>query len=142
MKHLRDPHLIAANFSSAIGPARANLLIVTNDTQIAALLRNKIPSAQVLPEDARGLAGLVSASEFIGTYRSKLSVHVNTMRARRGSLVNTDTGDLLEMGNSQAGTLSPYMQDVEDVEFTVNERLRGCKDNIDDLRDVLRTFVL
>jgi hypothetical protein len=144
MKHLKESDLIAANFSQAISAAQANarIVIVTNDTQIGYLLQKKFPKAEVLFEDAQGLAELINAREFIGTYRSKLSVLVNTMRAKRGRLMNTDTGDLLEMGNSQAGMLSPYVQDVEDVEFTVNERLRGCRDNIDDLRDVLRTFVL
>jgi hypothetical protein len=146
MKHLRDVDLIVANFTMAIGkivdPAKERIVVVSNDTKIADRLKKSWPNVEVMAEDARGLAELIGAREFIGTYRSKLATHVSTLRGRKGWLVNTDTGDLMEMGNSQAGILSPYIQDVEDVEFTVNERLRGCADNIDDLRDVLRTFVL
>jgi hypothetical protein len=146
MKHLKDPILIAGNITKAIRSVpesdKAKILLLTNDTQIAKFIRSEFDHVEVLSEDFTGLGRLIGARHFVGTYRSKLSVHVNTLRARPGILVNTDTGDVLQLSNSQAGILSPYIQDVEDVEFTVNERLRGCKDNIDDLRDVLHRFVL
>jgi hypothetical protein len=146
MPHLRKSSLIGANFTSAIhrivNPLNYRIWLVTNATKIAAFIQNKFEHVTVISDDGIGLAKLIAAKVFIGTYRSKLSLHVNSMRARPGWLLNTDNGDLLEMSNSQAGVLSPYVEDVEDIEFTVNERLRGCKDNIDDLRDVLQTFVL
>jgi hypothetical protein len=146
MKHLKDPILIAGNITKAIrqipDSENARILLLTNDTQIVKHIQKAFNQVEVLTEDWAGLARLIGAKHFVGTYRSKLSVHVNTFRARPGILVNTDTGDVLELSNSQAGILSPYLQDVEDVEFTVNERLRGCMDNIDDLRDVLQRFVL
>jgi hypothetical protein len=146
MAHLRDAALIIGNFTRAIqkvvNPARYRIFVVTNDTVIGMGLAKTLPNVEVLQDNMEGLATLVNAQVFIGTYRSKLSAAVNMMRGRAGWLLNTDTGDLMQMSNSQAGLLSPYIQDVEDVEFTVNERLRGCKDNIGDLREVLRNFVL
>jgi hypothetical protein len=146
MAHLRNASLIAGNFTRAIqkvvNPAKFRIVVLTNDTAIAKRLEKELPNVEVLQEDMKGLAELVNADIFIGTYRSKLSTAVNMMRGTAGWLLNSDTGDLIHMSNSQAGLLSPYIQDVEDVEFTVNERLRGCRDNINELREVLRTFVL
>jgi hypothetical protein len=146
MEHLKDGRLIASKFISAVhqiaNPAKYQIVVVTNDTTIAKEIRRNQTTVKVMGEDCAGLARLIEAEKFIGTFRSKLSVHVNAMRAVPGWLLDTDTGKLLKMSNSQAGVLSPYVQDVEDSEFTLNERLRGCTDNIDDLRDVLQTFVL
>jgi hypothetical protein len=146
MAHLRDAGQIVANFSRVlrqlVKPEQYKIYVMSNDTTITSQFRKQFPNVQIVTEDTNGLAALVHCSLFVGTYRSRLSNAVNMMRAVPGFLLNTDTGDLLNMSNSQAGVLSPFIQDVEDVEFTVNERLRGCKDNIQELRKVIDTFVL
>lgn len=140
--HMRDPTLIAGNFSAAVARLTKDMHIpvrvMSNDSRIVELMQDVEP----LSDDINGFAQLVAAKYFIGTYRSRLSNLINTMRGRKGLMLNTDTGNVLGMSNYQAGVLSPYEQNVEEFEFTVNEKLRSCQDNIDDLRDVLHHFVL
>jgi sulfur transfer complex TusBCD TusB component (DsrH family) len=145
MKHLRDANLLAGNFSNVIKTLRKQnmgVYIMTNDTVMARGI-GKISSDFKVSEDSwEAFTGLLQVNAFLGTYRSKLSYAVNMLRGVPGHMLNTDNGDLMEMSNSLAGLLSPYIQDVEDCEMTVNEKLRGCKDNIDDLREILTRFIL
>ena len=137
--HMQDPALITGNFSAAVETLRSvRVCAMSNDPRVV----EKMEQIKVLPNDISGFAQLVRAKYFIGTYRSRMSNLVNMMRGRKGMMLNTDTGHILEMSNYQAGVLSPYEQNVEELEFTVNEKLRGCSDNIEELREVLHHFVL
>jgi hypothetical protein len=147
MKHLKEGKLIAGNFTRALASFKFKKVkvgydVMTNDSVVEGAIKEMSKNVRILASSWKSFVNLVHCDVFVGTYRSKLSTAVNMLRAVRGYLLNTDTGDLMEMSNSQAGLLSPYVQDVEDCEFTVNERLRGCRDNIDDLREILQRFVL
>lgn len=144
MKHLKDAGQIAKNFTNVIKKAdhKGRLIIVTNDQKVTDKLQKKFTKAEFSGDSMDSLCKMVTSSKFIGTYRSKISTIVNMLRGEKSDVLNTDTGDIVDLSNSQAGVLSPYLQDVEDAEFTVNEKLRGCSDNIQDLREVLKTFVL
>lgn len=143
MGHMRNAKLLAANFSKAIesltsGKKNLKVHVMTNDTEILKHMK----SLRQLPNNIEGFAKLVNAEYFLGTYRSKVSTLVNLMRGKKSLLLNTDNGNVLQMSNYQAGILSPFDQNVEEFEFTVNEKLRMCSDNLENLRTILHHFVL
>lgn len=146
MKTLKNVKSIAQNFISFIEQIdpkkKSQILIVSNNNKLLNELQKKLWNAETSTDDITGFTKLVGSKIFIGTYRSKFSQSVNMMRGVPGYLINTNTGDVINMSTSQTGVLQPYFQDVEDAEFTVNEKLRGCSDNIEDLRIVLDNFVL
>lgn len=142
MGHMRNAKRLAANFTSAIesltNGKNLEVHVMTNNTKILKHMK----SVGELPNNIEGFANLVNAEYFLGTYRSKLSTLVNLMRGKKSLLLNTDNGHVLEMSNYQAGILSPFDQNVEEFEFTVNEKLRMCNDNLENLRTILHHFVL
>lgn len=146
MKTLKNAKTIISNFTSflkQIDPEKkCKIVIVSNSDEVLNGLQKKLWNVEKSTDDINGFVKLVGSKIFVGTYRSKFSQSVNMMRGVSGFLVNTNTGDVINMSSSQTGVLQPYFQDVEDAEFTVNEKLRGCTDNIEDLRVVLDNFVL
>lgn len=146
MKTLKDPKSIVKDFTSfltKIDPDKKHkILIVSNNKNVLDGLQKSLWNVEKCTDDINGFTKLVASKIFVGTYRSKFTQTVNLMRGVPGFLVNTNTGDVINMTTSQTGVLQPYFQDVEDAEFTVNEKLRGCQDNIEDLRIVLDNFVL
>lgn len=146
MKTLKDSKSIVnyfTSFISKIDPSKkSQILIVSNNKKVLNGLKKNLWNVETSTDDIDGFTKLVASKIFIGTYRSKFSQTVNMMRGVPGFLINTNTGDVINMSTSQTGVLQPFYQDVEDAEFTVNEKLRGCEDNIDDLRIVLDNFVL
>ena len=146
MTKMKNISLIVDNFVKTVQKvdpeSKSQIVIVSNDQDLANQLKERLVNAVILENDIEGVSKLVAAKTFIGTYRSKFSQSINMMRGVPGYLVNTNSEDVIIMSNSQTGVLQPYYQDVEDVEFTINEKLRGCEDNIDDLRYILDNFIL
>ena len=150
MKALKDEQMIESHFINAlerIDPLKeSKIVLFTNSKKLSKLLENSLADYKkdliVLTDEERGFESLISVDFFIGTYRSKFSQAVNSIRGEAGILVNTNTGDIIPMSNSQTGTLQPFIQDIEDIPYTINEKLRGCEDNINELREILDVFVL
>jgi len=62
---------------------------------------------------------------FVGTFRSQYSSMISTLRGRSGYLVDTYAGRLIKQNNYQAGRVSPFKQNFEGDEWTLNNALRG-----------------
>ncbi|OHT08557.1 hypothetical protein TRFO_22900 [Tritrichomonas foetus] len=146
MKTMKDPKSVGKNFTNVINnhviDKKSRFVLFTNNHDTSKILRKSLTNVQECKNPHECFSELVNANVFIGTYRSKYAQIINMARGVPGLLVNTNTGDVINMSNSQAGVLQPYLQDVEDAEYTVNEKLRGCLDNIEELREILEIFVL
>jgi hypothetical protein len=98
MKHLKEGKLIAGNFTRALANFKFNkgkvgYDVMTNDSVVEGAIRQKYKNVRVLSHSWKSFVDLVHCDVFVGTYRSKLSTAVNMLRAARGYLLNTDTGD-------------------------------------------------
>lgn len=145
-KFYKDPKKITKYFNQSIAALdkdkKLNIYIVSNNTQIATTLQSVLWNSKIVDDDATGFWTLVGCKTFVGTYRSRNSNAVQMTRGVAGYLVSTSFGECKQMSNSQSGILSPYLQNVEDVEYTTNEKIRGCRDNIDEIRELLDIFIL
>jgi len=143
MKSMSNITHIINLFGNLIKKSSYNRIIIsTNNQHMQATLKNTFPDAEVLSESEESFWKLVGASSFIGTYRSKFSMAVSYARGVPNTLVDTLTSNIFLQSSYLSGVLSPYVQDIEDLDWTTNEKLRICDNNIDDLRDILNDYVL
>ena len=144
MKNIASPEKIAqtvANTIKQLNTTGKRIIIYTNKKTVQSSISRVVKSAKFV-NSINSINGAMTAETFVGTFRSQLANAINLIRGKSGYLMDTETQTVIKQRVYTAGILSPFKQDVEDTDVTINERLRPCADNYADLRGVISTFSL
>ena len=146
MKNIKNETFIFNSFKNAINFLDPNhtmkLLIITNSKKIKDLFKKEFLNIIIEEENINFFWKIVGCDIFLGTYQSKLSISVTNLRGISGYYVDTNTGLLIKQSNYLSGLLSPFSQDIEDLDWTTNEKLRSCVNNFKELQKILEFFIL
>ena len=118
------------------------VFVTYNNTLFSKLIKKEYPSAIILDPDYDGFSILCSCKTVVGTYRSDFTAAVSLSRDTPGYLIDYVTDNLITQSTSLSGIISPFNSKFDVLPNMVNMKLKGCKDNEDELQQVLNTFVL
>ena len=117
------------------------VFLTFDDSLFTTLIKSEYHSAIILTHDYRGFSTLCSCKMFVGTYRSDFSSAVSLSRDKPGFLIDYVYDNIIEQTTSLSGIVSPYIGSVEELPNLINSKLKGCKDNSEELQQVINTFV-